>query len=80
MGYMGFILYSGYYGASLSGVLVAIVSFYYLGSILFSVIPTDSKTSWEGHVFGLAAGVFAAAYGCMEPFDSITYYLTNIQF
>lgn len=78
MGYMGFILYSGYYGSSLSGMLVAIVSFYYLGTILFSVIPTDSTTSWEGHVFGLAAGVFAAAYGCMVPFDSIAYYIANM--
>ena len=78
MGYMGFILYSGYYGHSLSGMIVAIVSFYYLGSILFSVIPTDSRTSWEGHLFGLLAGLFSAAYGCLPIFSAISYHLTRL--
>lgn len=80
MGYMGFILYSGYYGHNLSAVLVAIVSFYYLGSILFSVFPTDSSTSWESHLFGLLSGIFTAAYGCLPPFDYAAFYLANISF
>ena len=72
-------LYSGYYGNNISAILVAIVSFYYLGSILFSLIPTDASTSWEAHVFGFLAGIFSAHYGCLPLFELMTYYLLNVE-
>ena len=68
MGYMGFILYNGYYAPTLSSWIVAVVSFYYLGSILFSVLPSADGSSWEGHLFGFLAGIAAAHYGCVFPF------------
>jgi membrane associated rhomboid family serine protease len=68
MGYMGFILYNGYYAPTLSSWIVAVVSFYYLGSILFSIVPSSDGSSWEGHLFGFLAGVAAAYYGCLLPF------------
>lgn len=72
MGYMGFILYNGYYAPTLSSWIVAVVSFYYLGSILFSIVPSSDGSSWEGHLFGFLAGVAAAYYGCMWPFALLT--------
>lgn len=38
------------------GVLVGAV----YGSILWGVLPTDTRVSWQGHLFGLAGGVLAA--------------------
>ena len=78
MGYMGFIMYKGYYASDLSSLLIGIVSFYYLGSILFSLIPTGGRSSWEGHLFGFLAGIFAAHYGCMPPFDDLTSYFMSL--
>lgn len=72
MGYMGFILYNGYYSPSLSSWIVAVVSFYYLGSMLFSLVPSSDGSSWEGHLFGFLAGVIAAYYGCVWPFTVLT--------
>ncbi len=78
MGYMGYILYSAYYTSSVSSVVVGVLCFYYLGSILFSVVPTDESSSWEGHLFGLLAGVLAAYLGCAMPFGYITDYMLSI--
>jgi len=78
MGYMGFIMYKGYYAANISSLIVGVVSFYYLGSILFSLIPTGGRSSWEGHLFGFLAGIFAAHYGCMPPFDTLSSYLMSL--
>jgi membrane associated rhomboid family serine protease len=78
MGYMGYILYSAYYTNSVSSIVVGVLCFYYLGSILFSVIPTDETSSWEGHLFGLLAGVFTAHFGCIAPFDYMTAYIMAI--
>lgn len=78
MGYMGFILYNAYYNANLASVVVGIVSLYYLGTILFSLMPDDASTSWEGHVFGFAAGIFAAHFGCLAVFASISNFFINL--
>lgn len=75
MGYMGYVLYGAYYTSSVSSVVVGVLCFYYLGSILFSIIPTDESASWEGHLFGLLSGIFTAHFGCIEPFDYITAYI-----
>lgn len=78
MGYMGYVLYNAYYTGSVSSVVVGVLCFYYLGSILFSIIPTDASSSWEGHLFGLLSGVFAANFGCIAPFDDITVYIISM--
>lgn len=59
MGYLGYCLMSAYYHATMASVGVALVCLYYFGSMLFSVLPSDVKVSWEGHLFGLLAGIAA---------------------
>ncbi len=64
MGYMGFLLTQAYSHPNASGLILGALALYYCGSILMHLLPTDVKTSWEGHVFGFAAGVAAAmGYG-----------------
>jgi membrane associated rhomboid family serine protease len=48
-------------GDSLSVVLTIIGGFMY-GRILWGIFPIDDEISWEGHFFGLLAGVFSAYF------------------
>lgn len=60
-GYMGYLLLRGYLERSSNGVLVALlVLFFYGGSLVRGVIPTDGGVSWEGHLFGFIGGLLAA--------------------
>lgn len=57
MGYWGFLLVSAYHMGSMFSILIAIVCLYYFSSLIFNIFPMDKRSSWEGHLFGLVAGV-----------------------
>ena len=78
MGYMGYILVDAYHNPNVNSVIIGVVSFYYLGSVLFSVIPDSASESWEGHVFGFFAGVFVAYVGCIEPFATMSLNISRL--
>jgi membrane associated rhomboid family serine protease len=64
MGYMGYLLAQAVRKPDASAIVLGVLALYYCGSILASLLPSDAKTSWEGHVFGFAAGILAAmGYG-----------------
>lgn len=57
MGYLGYCLVNSYYHSSVVSIGVALVCLYYFAGLLFSIFPSDVKVSWEGHLFGLIAGI-----------------------
>jgi membrane associated rhomboid family serine protease len=57
MGYFGYLLSSAYITGGTLTIGLAIIAIYYFGGMLFSVLPVEDKTSWEGHLFGLIAGI-----------------------
>lgn len=60
MGYWGYLVSNAYYHASVITVLLVIVSLYYFGGLLSSLLPSsEAEVSWEGHIFGFIAGVAA---------------------
>jgi len=59
-GYFGFLVAIGIYERSIPGLAIASLTLFYYGGIIFGVLPTNSFVSWEGHLFGLLAGIFAA--------------------
>lgn len=60
-GYIAYLLIAGFVERSTMGVVVGIVVFLlYGGTLLFGVLPVSTGISWEGHLFGAAAGVLAA--------------------
>lgn len=58
-GYFGFLLTSAVMDFSVLTVILAIVCVYYFGNMIFGIFPTDKSSSWEGHLFGLLAGIAA---------------------
>lgn len=63
MGYWGYLLVFAYKNPSILSYILAIICIYYFGSLLISIFPSEEKTSWEGHLFGLGSGI-AATYIC----------------
>ena len=59
-GYFGFLVAIGIYERRFSGLAIASLTLFYYGGLIFGVLPTNSFVSWEGHLFGLLAGILAA--------------------
>lgn len=60
MGYWGFLLMQSIFQPSVMSVIVALLCIYYLGSLWLNLFPQGPGVSWEGHVFGCAAGIAGA--------------------
>jgi len=58
-GYFGYVLFSAYLQPTFTTFFCAGVALYYFGGILFSLVPTDAETSWEGHLSGFLSGLLA---------------------
>lgn len=56
-GYFGYLLMMAYHQPNFMSLLLGVIVLYYFGGILLSVIPTEEKVSWEGHLIGLISGV-----------------------
>lgn len=63
MGYWGYLLMNAYQNPSLMSIVLGVVCIYYLGGLFFQIFPSEESVSWEGHLFGLLAGV-ATFYIC----------------
>jgi len=61
MGYWSYLMINAYHQPTLVTVMLGIVCFYYIGAALILNLFPRQQTSWEGHIFGFAAGI-AAAY------------------
>jgi membrane associated rhomboid family serine protease len=59
-GYFGFLIARAWYERSLGSILVALVTIILYGGILWGVFPLHRQIAWEGHLFGLLAGILAA--------------------
>nr|VFJ53306.1 MAG: Rhomboid family protein [Candidatus Kentron sp. DK] len=59
-GYFGFLVSRGWYDRRVTSLAVAIVTVLLYGGLIFGILPTRWTVSWEGHLFGLLAGIIAA--------------------
>ncbi|MFC8315664.1 rhomboid family intramembrane serine protease [Gordonia sp. NPDC057258] len=59
-GWLTFLIVRGLFNRDLWQILGGLVLFLVYGSILWGVLPSDPLISWQAHLFGAIAGVFAA--------------------
>lgn len=61
-GYFSFLVIAGIRSRDLKLIAIAIAVGFGYGGILLQLNPTQVTVSWEAHLFGLIAGVLAAAW------------------
>ncbi len=66
-GFFGFLVAIGIYEKSLSALAIASFAIFYYGGLIYGVLPAKGFVSWEAHLFGLCAGVFAARVFAIRP-------------
>ncbi|CAM3329866.1 rhomboid family intramembrane serine protease [Stackebrandtia soli] len=59
-GYFGYLLTRAVLERRVLDIVIAVVCVVFYGSILWGVLPGTPGVSWQGHLFGLCAGVLAA--------------------
>ena len=59
-GLAAFLFAAGIFKRDLRSIIIASAIFFLYSGLVFGLIPVDSRTSWEGHLFGAAAGVISA--------------------
>lgn len=56
-GYWALLVSDVYQQPSLTTIILGVVSLYYFAGIFFGIFPSKKGVSWEGHLFGLLAGL-----------------------
>ncbi len=59
-GLFGYLLAVGFFERKLGSILLSLFVIFTWGGLLFGVLPTAAGVSWEGHLFGLLAGIGSA--------------------
>jgi membrane associated rhomboid family serine protease len=67
-GYLGFLLPRGIIEKSIASFLLSLVVLIAYGGLLFGVLPGQPGISWQGHLFGVVAGIIAS-WGFFSPSD-----------
>lgn len=56
-GYWGFLVSNIYHHTTPITIILGILSAYYFAGIFFGIFPREKGVSWQGHLFGLLAGI-----------------------
>lgn len=64
-GYWGLLVTNLYLQGTLMAVMLGIVCVYYFAGIFLGVFPGKKGVSWEGHLFGLLAGIATSYFVAM---------------
>jgi membrane associated rhomboid family serine protease len=59
-GYLGFLLFCGYFERSSLAIGLAVVAGFLYGGMIWGVLPLQPNVSWLGHLFGFTGGAVAA--------------------
>jgi len=58
--YFGYLISTGYFERRFGSMLLSTAAVFLWGGLIFGILPGQPGVSWEGHLFGLLAGVLAA--------------------
>jgi membrane associated rhomboid family serine protease len=59
-GYWSYLVFNMYQQSSAISIVLGFLCVYYFSGIFFGILPMKKSTSWEGHLFGLIAGIITA--------------------
>lgn len=59
-GYLGYLLFRGYFERSAVAVFFSILVGVLYGSLIWGIFPSQFGISWQGHLFGFGGGALAA--------------------
>nr|VFK53199.1 MAG: Rhomboid family protein [Candidatus Kentron sp. TUN]VFK54017.1 MAG: Rhomboid family protein [Candidatus Kentron sp. TUN]VFK58944.1 MAG: Rhomboid family protein [Candidatus Kentron sp. TUN] len=59
-GYFGFLVARAWYDRGFVSLAITATTILLYGGIVWGILPIKSYISWEGHLFGLIAGIIAA--------------------
>ncbi|MET1256134.1 rhomboid family intramembrane serine protease [Aliikangiella maris] len=60
MGYWGYLISSAFFKRNLVNIVVAMVTIFFYGGIVYSLLDFRQHVSFEGHIFGFLAGIISA--------------------
>lgn len=61
-GYWSYLILNTYSQGGIIAIFLAIICVYFFAGIFFGIFPREKGVSWEGHLFGLLAGLLTS-YG-----------------
>lgn len=61
-GYWGLLVSNVYQQGTLTAIILGVISVYYFIGIFYGIFPGRRGVSWEGHLFGLIAGLVTSYY------------------
>ena len=56
-GYWGFLITNIYQHGTIMTIILGLLSLYYFSGLFLGIFPSEKRISWEGHLFGLLAGI-----------------------
>jgi membrane associated rhomboid family serine protease len=56
-GYWGFLISNTYQNGTTTTIILGLLSLYYFAGIFLGIFPREKGVSWQGHLFGLLAGL-----------------------
>ncbi len=61
-GYFGYLVALGWFERKLSSIAIALLTLVLYAGLIWGVLPLRAWVSWEGHLFGMAAGALIAYF------------------
>lgn len=59
-GLVAFLFWNGIFRRNLKAIVISLVVLFYYGGLFTGIVPGQEGISWDGHLMGAAAGIFAA--------------------
>lgn len=59
-GIFGYLVSIGFFHKRFKYILVSLLVIFFYGTMVFGILPTAGRISWEGHLFGFISGLIGA--------------------